>query len=121
MVPLHPVLVDTLNFPALAREAASQGKVRVFQELTKQSGDYGHYASRWFARFKKKAGIDVAPNKKVFHSFRHNFTDTLYKNMVMESVIEELTGRAGKTETTRRYAKGYNVKLRIYIRLSLRS
>ena len=28
----------------------------------------------------------------------------------MESMIEELTGRAGKTETRKRYAKGYRVQ-----------
>jgi hypothetical protein len=30
--------------------------------------------------------------------------------MVMESMIEELTGRAGKTETRKPYAKGYRVQ-----------
>lgn len=110
MVPLHPLLVDTLDFPGFVESAKAKGQERIFHELKKQSGDYGHYASRWFARFKEKAGIDMTPNKKVFHSFRHNFTDTLFKNMVMETIIEELTGRAGKTETTRRYAKGYNIK-----------
>jgi hypothetical protein len=29
----------------------------------------------------------------------------------MESMIEELTGRAGKTETRKRYAKGYRVQM----------
>ena len=47
---------------------------------------------------------------KVLHSFRHLVTDHLYKAMVMESMIEELTGRAGKTETRKRYAKGYRVQ-----------
>jgi len=28
----------------------------------------------------------------------------------MESLIEELTGRAGKTETRNRYSKGYRAK-----------
>ena len=40
----------------------------------------------------------------------HLVTDHLYKTMVMESMIEELTGRAGKTETSTRYAKGYRVQ-----------
>ena len=48
--------------------------------------------------------------KKVLHSFRHLVTDHLYKAMVMESMIEELTGRAGKTERRKRYAKGYRVQ-----------
>jgi hypothetical protein len=30
--------------------------------------------------------------------------------MVMESMIEELTGRAGKTETRKLYGKSYRVK-----------
>ncbi len=107
-VPLHPVVVS-LGFPEFAQKANEQGNERVFQELKKQSGSYGHYASRWFNRFKEKAGIDMTPNKKVFHSFRHSFTDMLYKEQVMETIIEELTGRAGKTETSGRYAKGYRV------------
>ena len=32
------------------------------------------------------------------------------KAMVMESMIEELTGRAAKTETRKWYAKGYRVQ-----------
>ncbi len=48
--------------------------------------------------------------KKILHSFRHLVTDHLYKAMVMESMIEALTGRAGKTETRKRYAKGYRVQ-----------
>lgn len=109
MVPLHPILTDTLNFPKFVQHQASKGHQRVFPELKKQSGAYGHYASRWFGRFKARAGIDTTTNKKVFHSFRHSFTDTLYKALAPESVIEELTGRAGKTETSRRYAKGLRV------------
>jgi integrase len=110
VVPLHPVFVDVLDFPNFVMKVKASGKERVFGDLKKQNGDYGHYASKWFATYKGKAGIDTTPNKKVFHSFRHNFADTLFKNMVMETVIEELTGRAGKTETSRRYAKGYNIK-----------
>jgi hypothetical protein len=30
--------------------------------------------------------------------------------MVLESMIEELTGRAEKTETRKRYSKGYSVQ-----------
>ena len=37
-------------------------------------------------------------------------TDYLYKALVMESIIEELTGRAGKTETRKRCAKGYSAQ-----------
>ncbi|AOY60559.1 site-specific integrase [Desulfococcus multivorans] len=109
LVPLHPVLLQyNLDFPGFVQKPAD-GRKRVFQELKKQSGSYGHYASRWFGSYRKKV-IGIDSPKKVFHSFRHTMTDHLYKNMVPESVIEELTGRAGKTQTSRRYAKGYRVK-----------
>ena len=54
--------------------------------------------------------IGLKDSKKSLHSLMHLVTDHLYKTMVMESMIEELTGRAGKTETSTRYAKGYRVQ-----------
>jgi len=47
--------------------------------------------------------VGITDPKKAFHSFRHTATDALWKAQVMESIIEKLTGRAGKTETSRRY------------------
>ena len=48
--------------------------------------------------------IGLKDPKESLHSFRHLVTDHLYKAMVMESMIEELTGRAEETETSERYA-----------------
>ena len=45
----------------------------------------------------------------MFRSFRHNVSEHLCKKEVMESLIEELTGRTGKTKARRTYTKGYRV------------
>jgi integrase len=110
LVPLHPYLVYVLKFPEFVKKVKEREHDRVFWELTKYNNKYGHKVTEWFRRYKDGIGIKAPRGKKVFHSFRHNVTDHLYKAMVMESLIEEFTGRAGKTETRKRYAKGYRVK-----------
>jgi len=111
-VPLHPFLVDDLKFPRYVERMKQKGHDRVFYELkkpeengkTKESGKYGHYPSKWFGGYTTKVGIKAPKGKKVFHSFRHNFTDKLYQQLITDSVIDELTGRAPKTETRGRYS-----------------
>lgn len=108
-IPLHPVLVDHFEFPKYVNTVRTQGHLRVFPELKKAHNKYGHYFGRWFGRYLRNRAM-ISDPKKVFHSFRHNVSDHLYKKLVMESLVEELTGRAGKTETRKRYAKGYRVR-----------
>ena len=60
------------------------------------------HLSRAFGAYLRNK-VKIKDPKKTFHSFRHTVTDTLWKAMVQESIIEELTGRAGKTQTSRRY------------------
>ena len=87
----------------------TNGNDRIFSELKMGNNKYSHSFSKKFGRYlRKKAKINDP--KKVFHSFRHNVSDHLYKKLVQESLIEELTGRAGNTETRKRYTTGYNVK-----------
>jgi integrase len=107
IVPLHPFLVEELGFHRYVAKVRRGKHQRVFYGESKRSNKYSHYVSRRFGDYKKGLGFD---KKKVFHSFRHTFTDLLYKNEVMETMIEEITGRAGKTETSKRYAKGYRIR-----------
>ena len=108
-VPLHPVLVDEFKFPEYVEKIKAQGNDRIFPELKMANDKYSHHFSKKFGRYlRNKAKIN--DKKKVFHSFRHSVSDYLLKELVQESLIEELTGRAGKTETTTRYSKGYRVK-----------
>lgn len=108
-IPLHPILVEEFKFPKYVKRMKAQGNVRIFPELKMGNHKYSHSFSKKFGRYlRNKAKINDP--KKVFHSFRHTVSDHLYKELVPESLIEELTGRAGKTETTKRYTKGYRVK-----------
>jgi len=114
-IPLHPTLVDVFRFPQYVEKVRAQHRAqgsaksqqRVFPELTPVNHKYSHAPSKAFGLYlRKKAGI--TDKRKVFHSFRHNVADHL-KNvaMVRREFIEELEGRAGKTETSDRYAEGY--------------
>ena len=104
-VPLHPVLVDGFKFQDYVSRVKAK---RVFPELKMVNFKYGHMSSKAFGYYLRKK-VKIKDTKKTFHSFRHNVSDHLYQKMVQESLIEELTGRAGKTETRKRYAKGYRV------------
>jgi len=113
VVPLHPVLTETLNFPGYVQQLRVKGAVRVFPELKKQSHAFSHAASKWFNdRYKKQVGIkNEDGKKKVFHSFRHTLTDHLKQKLVGTSLIDELTGHALQGESMGRYGKPYLVKV----------
>jgi hypothetical protein len=81
----------------------------LFPELKNHSGRYGHYPSRWFGTYKKNCGIDARPNKKVFHSFRHNLQDNLKQQMIQEKLVDELVGHVVEGESFGRYGKPYRV------------
>ena len=108
-IPLHPILVDDFKLPQYVESVQNDGHRRVFPELSEANYKYSHQFSKDFGRYlRNKAHIE--DSKKAFHSFRHTVTDHLFKSMVMETVIEELRGGAGKTEGSRRYFKGYHAK-----------
>ncbi len=106
-IPLHPMLGK--EFAEYVARVRAQGHDRVFPELNKANSKYSHNFSKAFGNYLRNK-VKIADRRKTFHSFRHTVTDCLYKQMVQESIIEELTGRAGKTETRKRYAKGYRVE-----------
>ena len=105
-VPLHPILVDQFKFPEYVQGV---NHARVFPELRPVNFKYGHEFSKRFSYYLRNK-VGITNKKKSLHSLRHTVTDFLYKHLVMESMIEELTGRAGKTETRNRYSKGYRAK-----------
>jgi integrase len=85
------------------------GHKRAFPELYIVNFKYGHEFSKRFGYYLRNK-VRITDPKKTFHSFRHTVSDHLYKKLIMESLVEELTGRAGKTETRKTYAKGYRVE-----------
>ena len=108
VVPLHPFIVESLNFPAFVERLRLKQEKRLFPELNNEKTKYSHYPSRWFSTYKQGLGIDSS--KKVFHSFRHTISDNLKQQMVTDSIIDELTGHAIKGESMGRYGKPYQVE-----------
>jgi integrase len=112
VIPLHPVLIDPLNFPGYAQKQAEGGHERIFNELKKIGKGYAHSAGKWFnERYKHSVGIIVQDGeKKSFHSFRHTFTNNLKQKMLQQSVVDEITGRTVQGESFGRYGKAYAAK-----------
>ncbi|HHP7234643.1 MAG TPA: DUF6538 domain-containing protein, partial [Desulfobacterales bacterium] len=83
LVPLHPFLIEDLNFIGYVRSLDDQ-KGRVFPKLIRISHRYGHNIGQWFGRFKKRCGVSASPGKKTFHSFRHTVINHLKQKDVPE-------------------------------------
>jgi integrase len=105
-VPLHPFLVEQLRFPQYAKMIEAKGSKRVFPDLKKENHKYGNVLSKRFNYYLRNK-VGIKDKEKTFHSFRHNVTNCLMNETRNESMVEELSGRAGKTETRRTYFKGF--------------
>ena len=107
-VPIHPKLIDLglLDYVKIKKGA---GAKRLWPNLKYHSKNgYGRQISRWFSGFCDEHIVDDP--KKVFHSFRHNFTNTLKQMGVQEVTITELTGHENDSITTGRYGKPFEPK-----------
>ncbi|UCE53471.1 MAG: site-specific integrase [Desulfobacterales bacterium] len=113
VVPLHPVLVETLNFPGFIQNLRERGEDRIFPELKLIGSKYSHYASRWFnVKYKKQIGlVTTEGQKKTYHSFRHLVQDWLKQKLLPEVLVAELVGHVVKGETFGRYGKHLRVKV----------
>jgi len=120
-IPLHPVLVKELNFPAFVERVRKQGHKRIFHEIMPRDGSYGKVVSQWYNdRFRKK--LDLSPPrknfKKDFHSFRNTFINAAKQARVDVRMIEETVGHASAIGSHRPsqsgdfYAGSYGEKIR---------
>ncbi|MGX7947922.1 DUF6538 domain-containing protein [Oleidesulfovibrio alaskensis] len=120
-IPLHPVLVEELNFPAFVKRVRKEGHDRIFPEIKPRQGKYGKVVSQWFNdRFKKK--LDLQPPraglKKDFHSFRNNFINAAKQARVPVEMIEETVGHASALGYRQQsmsgdfYAEDYSERIR---------
>lgn len=105
-IPLHSELLrlGLLNY---ADSLGQQGQDRLFPELTEGRDGYGRAASKWFAAYASRCGVD-APGK-VFHSFRHTFIDRLKQAEVPKEKIAALVGHEDESMTFGRYGKDFKV------------
>lgn len=106
-VPIHPRLIE-LGFLEYVKALKADGQERVFPELTfNKIKGYRGYASKWFNElyFGKKLGLD-RNGKKVFHSFRHNYVNSLDRLELSERMIAQLVGHVrGSTTAMTTYRK----------------
>ncbi|EEV5746833.1 site-specific integrase [Escherichia coli] len=106
-VPIHPRLIE-LGFLEYVKALKADGQERVFPELTfNKIKGYRGYASKWFNElyFGKKLELD-RNGKKVFHSFRHNYVNSLDRLELSERMIAQLVGHVrGNTTAMTTYRK----------------
>ena len=76
LIPIHPELIR-IGILRHVERLRQQGEQRLFPELSRTNRDGpGAAASKWFARFRDKAGVSTK-QETVFHSFRHLFISTI--------------------------------------------
>ena len=100
-VPIHSALLKA----GLAK-FASQAQGRLFPELKKINGKYGHSVSQWFRKYREKCGI-TEPGK-TFHSFRHTIATQLMRADADEKQVAALLGHSLSGETFGRYGKSFS-------------
>ena len=108
LIPLHPELVrlGLLEFVTSLRQ---QGEIRLFPELIERRDGYGQAASKWFASYCTRCGVDEPG--KVFHSFRHTVIDRLKQSDVSKEKIAALVGHEDDSVTFGRYGKDFNSRI----------
>lgn len=105
VIPIHPELLR-LGLSSYANSLRKKGHERLFPELRAGRDGYGKAASKWFAAYSSRCGVD-APGK-VFHSFRHTFINRLKQADVPKEKIAALVGHEDESVTFGRYGKEYS-------------
>ena len=92
VVPVHPQLMQ-LGFLEFAEAQAKANRERVWLFPQVAPGTNGGRAySKWFGPYIRSQG--VTDTAKVFHSFRHNFTDALRIAGIADDVARALVGHS---------------------------
>lgn len=105
-IPIHPKLVE-LGLLDYVEGLKANDKIRLFEELAPVKGEYGAAASKWFARYRKRCGIDESG--KVFHSFRHTLANELKQKKVPLEVAQAILGHESDSMSYGRYGKDYRL------------
>lgn len=107
LVPVHAQL-EALGFIAFSQSMQSQGKSRLFHELTPgPHGNVTHKWGQWFGSYLRQV-CKVADPRMVFHSFRHTFTDYARRPDIPEGVQRRLVGH-GSLDVHDDYGGGYSM------------
>jgi len=113
LIPVHPEL-ERIGLLERINILKEQGEKRLFPELPRQRDGYSQTPSKWFGKFKVKAG--VTSQFKVFHSFRHTVANTLKQADVPREQAAEILGHdRGKDVTYGRYGKPAEAKRQLEV------
>lgn len=110
VVPIHPVLMSC-GLIKYVESVLKTGMPRLWMNLTWREADgYSNSMGSWYRRFNREY---ISEDKsKVFHSFRHTFTDMLKQAGVQDTLISELVGHSiSGSMTMGRYGKRYQPKV----------
>ena len=108
ILPLHPVLIDTLGFIKYVEKMGKTLNDRVFHELTKiGTGRFQQNVGKFFNnRYLKKIGLKDGVRKVSFHSFRHSVETHLTNQNINPRFIDYLQGHSSKDTGGNIYMKG---------------
>lgn len=110
IIPIHPVLLSC-GLIKYVEVMQNSGVPRLWINLSWRKADgYSNSFGNWYRRFNREL---ISKDKcKVFHSFRHTFTDELKQAGVQESIIAEIVGHTNEgSETMGRYGKRYQPRV----------
>lgn len=99
VIPLHPILRDTLYFPAFVDKMRRSKAKRLFPALkhTPKRKKYGNAVGSWFNRWVVKTGVKDTDKNKSQHSLRHTFIGVADRlEGVEEKYIVGVTGHSRK-------------------------
>lgn len=118
VAPIHPFLLEELNFLSYVQEIKNTGNGQVFPECTKTRDGYAKKVSRWLngeikkaGGYKKKCGIVSTDGRmRDFHSFRTTFITRLRHRKVHLRSLKEVVGHSVHLDVTDNYTDPYPVK-----------
>lgn len=112
VAPIHPFLIDDLNFIGHVEQLRKDGHDRLFPELNKGRDGYGKSVSSWFnGRYKDRCGIESPDGRmRDFHSFRTTFITRLRHKKVHLRSLKMVVGHSIHIDVTDDYTDPYPVE-----------
>lgn len=111
LVPIHPFLINDLQFNGFVDRLKSAGEKRLFPELSHYSvGGYGARLSSWYNRvYKGKCGINTDDGKlRDLHSFRANWYIRAVEQGANWLIQKDVVGHSSKDAMADTYLKTAN-------------
>ena len=109
LIPLHPVLAETLRFPDYVESVRRQGHERVFPLLKKVRTNFGHSFGSRFAKFKQTLSLEPSKGNKDFHSLRHTFSNYFKQNRLQGDEFSQVFGHKNQKLAAERYGDRFPV------------